>query len=402
MANTLLTIDTVLSTMMMLVENNLSFTKTVQRRLGSEFGRPGQMIGDAVTIRVPPLSQGRTGRVVNIESLADQSITLTLSPMFGVDRSFTSEDLTLNISDFATRFLASDAATIANKIDMDGMKLAQQVSNFKGTAGTTPSTLLVYSQAMEVLDYEGVPRDDRRFCVINPAANTLIVDALKGLFHESVEVARQYKEGNMGRVAGMNWSMDQNAYVHTVGTYDTGSLGVTNGAAQTGASLITNGWAVSSTVLKKGDVFTLASVNRVTTRGKQDTGQLMTFVVTADVTSDGAGNATIGISPSITITGAYQNVTAAPATGVAINVQGAEGVVTPQNLVYHDDAFIFAGIELVVPEGTHKASAKTDNQLKIPMRMIWDYVVKDDEFICRTDVKYGWAVRPEFACRVEG
>jgi|TARA_Y100000310_G_scaffold133594_2_gene132588 hypothetical protein len=59
-----------------------------------------------------------------------------------------------------------------------------------------------------------------------------------------------------------------------------------NGASQTGSSLITDGWANSELVLKAGDVFTVAGNNKV-------------YMVTADGTSDGSGNLTLSISPSL-------------------------------------------------------------------------------------------------------
>jgi len=57
-----------------------------------------------------------------------------------------------------------------------------------------------------------------------------------------------------------------------------------NGGSQTGSSLLTDGWLASQTVLRAGDYF---SVN----------GELK--MVTADVTSNGGGNATISFKPAL-------------------------------------------------------------------------------------------------------
>ena len=59
-----------------------------------------------------------------------------------------------------------------------------------------------------------------------------------------------------------------------------------NGADQTGTSLITDGWANSKTVLKAGDYISVNDELKV---------------VTADVTSDGSGNATINFEPKIRV-----------------------------------------------------------------------------------------------------
>ena len=57
-----------------------------------------------------------------------------------------------------------------------------------------------------------------------------------------------------------------------------------NGASQTGGSLITDGWSVSQVVLKAGDYFSVNDELKL---------------VTADVTSDGSGNATLSFAPNL-------------------------------------------------------------------------------------------------------
>lgn len=64
-----------------------------------------------------------------------------------------------------------------------------------------------------------------------------------------------------------------------------GGAPLVNGASQTGGSLVTDGWPVSTLVLKKGDIV------RWGTAPVRD--------VKADVTSDGTGNATITVNPPI-------------------------------------------------------------------------------------------------------
>lgn len=400
--NSILTIDMITRELMFQLENNLTFTRYVNRNYDDQFGNSGAKIGDTLTIRLPPLFQGRTGRTVNIESLVDQSVALTLDTQFGVDLDFTSKDLELSIDDFSQRFLRSAAATIANKIDLDGLAQYVNIYNAVGTPGTVPNALLTYLNAGVKLDHEAVPRDGMRYNVIDPQMQATIVDALSGLFHSTTEIERQYEMGNMGLSAGFAWSMDQNVATHTSGTFTTGSTPLVNGADQTGANLITDGWAVSTLVLRRGDVFTVGNdVFAVNPRSRVSTGQLRQFVVTADVTSDGSGNATIPISPSITTTGAYQTVTATPDNNDAITPLGAELTASPQGLAFHRDAFVLGMADLPLPRGTHEASRISDEQLGVSMRMIWDYDAVHDLFVCRTDVLYGWVTaRPQLACRV--
>lgn len=72
-----------------------------------------------------------------------------------------------------------------------------------------------------------------------------------------------------------------------------------NGASQTGTSLITDGWAASEAVLKSGDYFEVNDELKM---------------VTADVTSDGSGNATIAFEPPLR---------ASPANNAALTLSSA-------------------------------------------------------------------------------
>lgn len=64
----------------------------------------------------------------------------------------------------------------------------------------------------------------------------------------------------------------------------TGSTPLVNGGSQTGSSLITDGWAASTTVLKAGDYFVVNSEMKM---------------ATSDVTSNGSGQATVNFKPAL-------------------------------------------------------------------------------------------------------
>lgn len=402
MPNTLLNPSMITKESLRILENNLTFTKGVNREYDDAFGIDGAKIGTTLNIRKPARYAGRTGTAIGIEDHTETQVPLVLNKQFGVDVSFTSQELSLNIDAFADRIIKPAMAKIANEIDKDGLALYQEVYNTVGTPATVPSTFKVYLEAGAKMDYEGCPRDNMRSVVINPGAQVEIVDALKGLFHSSEKIADQYESGNMGLAGGFKFSMDQNVAVHTVGPL--GGTPLVNGAAQVGASLVTDGWtAAAASRLKKGDVFTIAGVLAVNPMNGQSTGQLRQFVVTADVSSDGSGNATIPISPAIVATGPFKNVTAAPADNAAITVLGAANAVSPQHLAYHKDAFTLACADLLLPKGVDMASRAASKQLGISIRMVRQYAISTDTLPCRFDVLYGWkAIYPELACRIAG
>ena len=404
MANTLLTISMITREALRVLENNLTFTKQVNRQYDDRFGVEGAQIGTVLNVRKPPRYVGRTGTAISIEDATETQVSVTLDTQFGVDITFTSEDLALKISDFSKRFISPAVATIANKIDNAGMALYTSVYNSVGVPGTPgPTTLLAYLNAGVALDNDSAPMDGQRSICITPSQQAQIVNALKGLFQQSSAISSQYARGQMGTTVGFDWYMDQNCNTHTTGTFTTGSTPLVKGAAQTGASLITDGWAASTAVILKGDVFTIADVNHVNPQSLASTASAQQFVATANGTSDGSGNLTVSISPSITTGTGFQTVDASPADNAAITMVGTEAKQSPQGLAFHKDAFTLAMADLPLPQGTDMAARVSDDQLGMSIRLIRDYDITTDKFPCRLDVLFGWAaLRPELACRIQG
>jgi hypothetical protein len=402
MANTLLTISKITRESLRVLENTLTFAKGVNREYDEQYANSGAKIGDTLNIRKPARYIGRSGTTLSVEDHTETSVPLQLNTQFGVDVNFTSKDLALSLDDFSDRFLKPAMATVANKIDRDGLALYKDIFNAVGTPATVPNAIRPFLDAGAKMDYEGTPRDGLRSIVLDPACQASVVDSLKGLFQSGDQIMKQYEQGTMGQAAGFKWSMDQNVNVHQVGPL--GGTPVVAGAGQTGSTLATSGWtAAAAARLKKGDVFTIAGVNAVNPQTRQSTGQLRQFVVTADVSSDASGLASIPIYPAIVTSGAFQTVDAGPANSAALTVLGAASAVSPAHLAYHRDAFALACADLQLPNGVDMASRVSDKKLGLSVRMVRQYDIVNDKFPCRLDILYGWkTIYPELACRIQG
>jgi P22 coat protein - gene protein 5 len=419
-ANTLLTDQHITVEALMILENELGFTKQCSRKYAKEFTNKKR--GNTIYVRKPPRYTVRDGQAVSIQDTTQSQTPLVLNHQFGCDVEFNSQDLALSVSDFGRDILQPQIVVIANAIDLTGLQQVLNVPNAVGTPGTTPGTgataqaaLAVYAQAGALLDKNSCPRDGRRALVINEDAEAITVPNLSGLFQDQKEIADQYKNGQMGRALGFKWTMDQNVYVETIGSLAGTPLvngTITPATAPTGTTLgtitnytiSTNGWTASSSPLKGGEIFTLAGVFGVNPVSRQSTGKLQQFTVIGAQTADGSGNiAALPIYPALITSGPYQTVTALPAANVALTFLGAASTVTPQNVAFHPDAFTFASVDLPIPGGTHMAARKSDDQLGISMRFVAAYDVRTDIFIGRFDVLCGWATpRPEWAVRVQG
>src|SRR5689334_5156872 len=124
MANNLLTPIMITRESARVLENNLSFTKYVNRSYSDEFAIRGAKIGATINVRIPPRYSGRTGAALAVEDAVETYRPLTLSTQFGVDIAFTTQDLTLSIDDFSERFITPAMAAVSNKLDYDGLQMA--------------------------------------------------------------------------------------------------------------------------------------------------------------------------------------------------------------------------------------------------------------------------------------
>jgi hypothetical protein len=398
--STFLTISMITKEALRILENNLAFTKRVNRQYDDKFAVEGAKIGYVVNARKPVRYIVTTGQALNIQDSTETQVPVTLTTQDHVDFQFSSADLALSVDDFKTRFLQPAVSALANKIDASGLSLYTQVANQVGTPGTVPNTLLVYLLAGVALDNNAAPMDEQRSIVITPKMQAYIVDALKGLFQQATEIGRQYIKGTMGTSSGFQWAMDQNIATHVVGPL--GGVPTVNGAGQTGTTLLMKAFtAAAAPRLKEGDTFTIAGVFGVNPNSRQSTGDLQKFVVRGDVSSDAAGLATVPIFPAIITSGAYQTVDVSPADSAAITVDGAAGVSSPQGMAFHKDAFTLVTADLPVPKGVDMGSRVSDKQLGISLRIVRAYDISSDQWPTRIDVLYGWAaLRPELAVRI--
>lgn len=404
MANTFLTDSVIALEALSILENQLVLGKMVDRTKEQLFDRAkgGSNRGQTVNVRLPNAGTVRIGATFAAQDVTDQFVPFAINQQIGYDVALTSAEMSQNLSDFSAQIIKPAVAVIANYIDAKIADEYKNVANHAGTPGSPANTLATYLTAGVLLDQAACPRDGQRFMVTGPQGQADIVDALKGLFNKPGTIGAQTVSGEMDEIAGFRWGMDQNVKVHTIGPL--GGAPVVNGANQVGASLVTNGWtAAAANRLKAGDVFTLAGVYKVNFLSKVSTGALQQFVVTADTSSDGAGNATIPISPSIVVTGPYQNVSNSPANTTALTLFGAANTQTGQALGGHKGAVTLGFCELPKPQGVDMAATKTDKQLGVSIRFIRWYDGGPDQFKARFDVLFGVkTLRPEWMVRVSG
>lgn len=420
--DTLLTISMITNESLMVLENELTFTGQVLRTYDESFGVDGAKIGDTLNVRRPPRFIGTSGPNLSVEDYNQTSIpvvvgdTTKYGDQFHVDTAFTTKDLRLSLGAFSENVIKPSVAAVANRVDYIGLQMAKNsTANIVGSAGTPPTSLLTYLTASAYLDAEAAPKDGNRSVVIEPFTSAAIVDSLKGLFTPAGEIGEQYKRGRMGRdAAGMNWYMDQNVNTQTSGywaaasastlTADTTSIGISSGWAQTSTITLTQG---ATLTLKKGDVISIANVMPVNPQNRQVYGtKPRTFVVQADVTGTGASTMSVTVAPAIITAGQFQNVSitstssTATVTLFSVGVSGV-GVSSPQNILFHKNAYTCAMADLELPAGVVFAGRASSKEAGMSIRVVRQYTINNDQIPARFDVLFGWApLYQELACRI--
>ena len=397
MANTILTPTAVTREAQRILHQKLNFVGSINRQYDSSFAQSGARIGDSLKVRLPNQYTVRTGATLTTQDTTETSTTLQVATQKGVDLTFSSAELTLSLDDFSARILEPAMAVLAANIEADALNMYKDVYQISDEDGVAVS-LKSFLYGRQKLNDSLAPQDNNRSAIISTDHSVKLVDALKGLFHDSAAIKEQYKEGIMGRTAGFDFYENTLLVPHTTGTAVKTTTYTVNGAVTANGSSTMVVASAGSTTFKQGDIITVAGCFRVHPETKVSTGILQQFVVTADY-AGGAG--TVSFAPAIYTSGGRQNVVAAGlANGSAIVKVGAAAseTLTP-SMVYHRDAFTFATADLVLPKGVDFAAREVMDG--ISMRTVRQYTISNDSYPCRIDVLYGYkTIRPELACRI--
>ena len=386
MANALLSPTAVTREALRVLHQKLNFVGSVTRDYDDSYAKTGAKIGDSLKIRLPNQYTVRSGATLSAQDTTESSVTLQVATQKGVDLNFTSVDLTLSLDDFSKRILDPAMSVLAANIEADALSMYKDVyqSVWNGASAATFNKAL---DARVILNRSLAPYADRT-ALMDSIAMADVVKDTKTLFQDDASIAKQYKEGYMGRAAGFDWAENTMMPAHTRSAANGAYL--VNGAAQTGATLTVD---TGANAPSQGDVITIAGVYSVHPETKVSTGVLQQFVIGAS-----ANTTSFPISPSIITSGATQNVSGSPADNAAVTFAGTASTAVQTALLFQKGAFAFATADLVMPQGVDFASRQVLDG--VSMRIVRAYDINNDKFPCRLDVLYGYkTLRAQLACR---
>jgi hypothetical protein len=452
-SNNLLTISYITNEGLVVLENTLIFADKVDRQYSDEFAIKGAKIGATCNVRRPPRYLGTFGPALNVEDTNETYIPVSLNYQFHVDVQFTTADLLLSMDLFRTRVLKPMMATVANRVDSDGLYFAyQQTPNYVGTPGVAPTSFLTYAQANARLTAEACPAGERT-CILDPLTMAAATDGIKGLYNPQAAIGEYVKNGMIAkRFAGLDWFEDQNVVSFTTGNFPSAPTLknvaqpaiISTGWAQQGF-LQTTGWGAAGAGPKVGDIISIAGVYPANPQSRTQYGSALkqfvvlppggytqnptgaatpglkfaaasltygTFNATTGVyTADGSEDLSLMIGEVVITGGQFQNCVVpggSISTTAALSFWGTtttsmDGVVSPQGIVLHKSAFALAFADLPLPRGVEEAARANDADIGMSMRMVTQYTVNNDAMPTRCDILYGYAgLYRQLAVRVAG
>ena len=401
MANSFLTIDMITNECLRLAHEKASFIGTINRQFDSSFGKSNGKIGDTLRIRLPAQYTRRQGsRVMDVQDATEQKTTLVTATQDGVDMTFNSRELSLDLENFSQQHLEPAMATLISGIESDVLQgCIKATYNTAGTAGTVPSDLAAVGSARAKMNQYLAPKDGQRYVQMDSVTMGTMVNGLKGLFQDSNQIKEQYREGMIGRTAMADFYENERVWSMANSSDVTGVTLNTYTVVDGDSDLSITGASAAPAV---GMVFTIAGVYACHPETKQAYSHLQQFTVTNDTAPT---TAAITISPTIYLTGARKNVCdsagadVAPSTTAALTWIGSASTSYTQNLMYHKDAYTFATAELPLMADAAKCVVKTYDGLSIRVWQASD--IRNDELLTRIDMLYGYsAIRPQWGCRI--
>lgn len=411
MANALLSPKVYSNTFLKLLKNNVVLPKLVTTEFKNDFKK----VGNTVYAKRVPEFTVRDGAVAQVQDVVEGEIAVTIDKQKGVDVEFTSVEETLTVDALLkSKAMNAAAVALAQQVDGDLHALTKKFYNWVGTPGQAINSYADLTLGPQRLDEMAVETDGRQG-ILHPADAWAMLGSLSGLTAQTKEATDALTRAKLPMLGNIDWYSTQNAGTVTTGTRSGGAV---DGASQnvTYASVKDGNWTQTlnaktlgnNLTVKAGEVFTLAGVNAINPRSKADLGYLQQFTVIDDATASGSGTAALTISPPIITSGAFQNVSAAPADSAAIVWMGdatagnTDATTYRFGTIFRKEAIALVSAKLVMPF-TGEADYSTDPDTGLTVRYWRSSDSTNDTHMHRFDILYGVKmVDPRRGSRISG
>lgn len=368
---------------------------TMNTQYDKTYQDSGSNSGNTINIKQVQNFVVSDGATMVIQDYEERVVPLVRATRKHIGLGFTSQELTQDLlnddkmRDFSDKNLAPAASRMAARMDADALTFAHKNTyNAIGTPGTVPNSYSAITSAKAVLVKNGASTRDRSF-ILEPDTMSSLNVATSSFFNPVTEKSEDYRDGMLAKSNKFTFWETDFIPRHQNGSCADTTL-VVNGTQVEGSSTLAVSGGTASGVITAGSVISIAGVYRRNLETKEIRKEIQQFVVTEDATLDGSGAGALTISPFMDTVGPYASISALPANGAAITIEGDANTSYGLNLFYQKDAFVMATQDLR-KIGTNKEFYIREDELGVTFKVSCDADIVNDKALSRMDVLYGFA-----------
>ena len=401
MANQFITTQLVSNTALAMFANNAPFVMTGSRIYQDDFQNSGYKIGDTLQVRRQNNFVIGDGSTAVPQDILETVENITVAHQYHALIAYTVQDLSLRIEDFSRMFIQPAIQNIISQMEIDICHAAEtQLYFFTGTAGTPINSFQTVDVAGAKLLEQGVNISSDAYLAMTVRDGSSLKSALLNnftpVFNEDI-----VRQSAIGHLSYFDIFQSQNIVRHIAGAgplLHSGDPLLINGAVSSGNTIVMDGASFTITnYFLPGDIFSVAGVTSVNPLSRQSTGQNMQFVVTAPASSDGAGNITVQVNPTII------SSTASPLQNVS-NAVPDNAVVTMVPSYNVNVAYPSRALDIVCPPlyklQVPYSSVAIDPETGLSLAVTQTGDILGYQNLMRLDILCGFSWHPQYATKL--
>lgn len=401
MSNQFITTQLVSNTALAMFANNAPFVMTGSRIYQDDFQSSGYKIGDTLQVRRQNNFVVGDGSTAVPQDIIETVENITVAHQYHALIAYTIQDLSLRIEDFSRMFIQPAIQNIVTQMERDICRSAEtDLYFFQGTAGTPVNSFSSVDLAGAKLLEQGVNISSDAYLAMTVRDGSALKSALLNnftpVFNEDI-----VRQSAIGHLSYFDIFQSQNITQHIAGAgprLHPGDTLLVNGAVSSGNTIVMDGATISVTnYFVPGDIFSISGVHSVNPLSRQSTGQNMQFVVTANASSDGAGNLTVQVNPTII------SDTSSPLQNVDVPVPD-EGIVTMVTNYNVNVAYPARGLDIVCPPlyklQVPYSSVAIDPETGLSLAVTQTGDILGYQNLMRIDILCGFKWHPQYAVKL--
>ena len=412
MANSFQTSQYILDEVFIRFVNYLNFAKVANRNLEGDFKNLKYATGQTINYRLEERFLGGQGATATEEAVVQIVRPLTINQQFHTMVSFNGMELTFDRArdqPYLDMMLIPRAKRLANLVEqfICTSNFQPQVYQTIGTPGV-PIDMNLVLQTDAYMTELGIPADGNRYFSNTPGVSATLSNALFNVFNMTVNRGALL-DGFIGHLSGFDF------FTTNFLTRQIAGVGQAGGSPPTGfklAGTITNGpisggntFQLTGLVANQAHPFNVgdkiqfdqtAGVFMVNPLNYESLSQTAQFVVVSSTPSDGSGNATVTVNPTIVISGARQNISGAIPNGAQLLLARDHN----ESIAFHNQSIVFAAPPITELKGGIEAVTTYSDLYKMAMTYSLGADIRNYVQLDRMDVICGVAINPEFAVTV--